>query len=296
MSAFIISNLARSYLLREAAGCTRLCRLLHFFCSTWHPPLLVYRGFTFAPHVGYQNKGFDAKFNYVANTFVPVGADKNEMTLGDIVPNDDFVDSSIQFLTPGGATATVSFGGKTYKATYKYWREDDEPEQGPGWYFASDTNGDYNQNDRVIPFGDAYCVDRSATETDAGFVFAGQVEGAVTKEFTTAKFNYIGNCSPTQITLGDLTPNDDFVDSSIQFLTSGGATATVSFGGKTYKATYKYWREDDEPEQGPGWYFASDTNGDYNQNARIIAAGEAFCADISATELGASLTIPDPLN
>jgi hypothetical protein len=117
--------------------------------------------------VGYQNKGFDAKFNYVANTFVPVGGDKNEMTLGDIVPNDDFVDSSIQFLTPGGATATVSFGGKTYKATYKYWREDDEPEQGPGWYFASDTNGDYNQNSRIIAAGEAFCADISATELGA---------------------------------------------------------------------------------------------------------------------------------
>ena len=218
------------------------------------------------------------------------------MTLKDLVPNDAFVNSSIQFLTPGGATATVVFKDKTYKATYKYWRVDDEPEQGAGWYFASDDNGDYNQNSRVIPFGDAFCVDRSLTETDAALVFAGQVEGAVTKEFTTANFNYIGNCSPVQIILADLTPNDTFVNSSIQFLTSGGATATVVFKEKTYKATYKYWRESDEPEQGAGWYFASDDNGDYNQNGRIIEAGEAFCADINIRELGASLTIPDPLN
>ena len=218
------------------------------------------------------------------------------MTLKDLVPNDAFVNSSIQFLTPGGATAKVKFNEDTYYATYKYWRENDDPEQGAGWYFASDDNGDYNQNSRVIPFGDAYCVARSATETDAGFVFAGQVEGAVTKEFTTANFNYIGNCSPTQITLGDVTPNDTFVNSSIQFLTSGGATAKVKFNEDTYYATYKYWRESDDPEQGPGWYFASDDNGDYNQNGRIIEAGEAFCASISATELGASLTIPDPMN
>ena len=98
------------------------------------------------------------------------------------------------------------------------------------------------------------------------------------------------------MTLKDLVPNDAFVNSSIQFLTPGGATATVVFNEKTYKATYKYWREDDEPEQGAGWYFASDDNGDYNQNGRIIEAGEAFCADINIRELGASLTIPDPLN
>ena len=218
------------------------------------------------------------------------------MTLKDLVPNDAFVNSSIQFLTPGGATAKVVFNGKTYYATYKYWREGDEPEQGAGWYFASDINGDYNQNDRVIPFGDAFCVDRVLTETDAALVFAGQVEGAVTKEFTTANFNYIGNCSPVQITLADVTPSDTFVNSSIQFLTSGGATAKVEFNGETYYATYKYWREGDEPEQGAGWYFASDINGDYNQNSRVIEAGEAFCADINLTELGASLTIPSPLN
>ena len=118
----------------------------------------------------------------------------------------------------------------------------------------------------------------------------------MTKEFTTANFNYIGNCSPVQITLADVTPSDTFVNSSIQFLTSGGATAKVEFNGETYYATYKYWREGDEPEQGAGWYFASDINGDYNQNSRVIEAGEAFCADINLTELGASLTIPSPLN
>ena len=218
------------------------------------------------------------------------------MTLGDIKPNDDFVESSIQFLTPGGATAKVTFNEKTYWATYKYWREDDEPEQGEGWYFADDDNGDYNQNSRVVPFGDAYCVDRNGTESDANLVYAGQVEGAVTKAFTTTHFNYIGNCSPTQITLGDLTPNDTFVESSIQFLTSGGATAKVTFNDKTYWATYKYWREEDEPEQGAGWYFADDENGDYNQNSRVIAAGEAFCVDVNGSETGASITIPDPLN
>ena len=98
------------------------------------------------------------------------------------------------------------------------------------------------------------------------------------------------------MTLKDLVPNDAFVNSSIQFLTPGGATAKVKFNEDTYYATYKYWREDDDPEQGAGWYFASDDNGDYNQNGRIIEAGEAFCASISATELGASLTIPDPMN
>ena len=67
----------------------------------------MYSGVPLSPFtVGYQNKALDAKFNFVVNTFVPCGTDKEAMTFGDIKPNEDFVNSSIQLLTSGGATAT----------------------------------------------------------------------------------------------------------------------------------------------------------------------------------------------
>jgi len=245
--------------------------------------------------VGYQNKGFDAKFNYVCNTFVPVGMERSEMTLGDIKPNDAFVNSSIQFLTTGGATAKINVDGLgTVKATFIYLDEDDA-EDGAGWYCMADDDGEYNQNDRVIPFGDAYCVDRSTGEPDAALVFAGEVQTTpVTKSFE-AKFNYIGNCCPKDITLGDITPNAAFVNSSIQFLTTGGATAKITVAGLgTPKATFIYLSEDDA-EDGAGWYCMADDDGEYNQNDRVIPAGSAFCVDRSTGEPEATLTIPAAL-
>ena len=219
------------------------------------------------------------------------------MTLGDITPNSEFISSSIQFLTSGGATAKVTDPtlGTVY-ATYVYWTADDEPADGAGWYFLEDDNATVNQNARAVPFGDAYCVDRDGTETGAQLVYAGEVQTTpVTKTFN-AGFNYIGNCAPTDMTLGDITPNEEFISSSIQFLTAGGATAKVTNPtlGTVY-ATYVYWTADDEPADGAGWYFLEDDNATVNQNARPIAAGEAFCVDRDGSETEASITIPAAL-
>ena len=217
------------------------------------------------------------------------------MTLGDIKPNEDFVNSSIQFLTTGGATAKITVAGLgTVKATFVYLDEDDA-EDGAGWYCMSDDDGEYNQNDRVIPFGDAYCVDRSTGEPDAALVFSGEVQSTpVTKSFA-PKFNYIGNCCPRDITLGDIVPNENFVNSSIQFLTTGGATAKITVAGLgTPKATFVYLAEEDA-EDGAGWYCMADDDGEYNQNDRVIPAGSAFCVDRSTGEPEATLTIPAAL-
>ena len=228
---------------------------------------------------------------------MPVGTDCSEMTLGDIVPNDKFISSSIQFLTSGGATAKVTVDGLgTVYATYIYWTKDDEPVGGAGWYLYDDDTATYNQNSRVIPFGDAYCVDRDGEEPEAALTFAGEVQTtAVTKQLN-SKFNYVGNCSPVDLTLGDITPNDKFISSSIQFLTSGGATAKVTIDGLgTVYATYIYWTKDDEPVGGAGWYLYDDDTATYNQNSRVIAAGEAFCVDRDGEEPEATITIPAAL-
>ena len=121
-----------------------------------------------SPPVGYQNKSLGSGYNYVCNTFVPVGVDRSEMTLGDITPNSEFVSSSIQFLTSGGATASVKDSNLgTVKATYVYWSKDDEPVGGAGWYFLSDSSATYNQNGRAIAAGESFCVDRDSGESGA---------------------------------------------------------------------------------------------------------------------------------
>ena len=110
--------------------------------------------------VGYQNINFSRTgYNYMCNTFESVDATK-KMTLGDIVPNDELSDNtSIQFLTNKGTGNKVMLKGKEVIEVYIYWREDDEPEQGPGWYLKADSNGDINQNARVIEAGEGFCFD-----------------------------------------------------------------------------------------------------------------------------------------
>ena len=119
--------------------------------------------------VGYQNKGFEnSGYNIAGNTFLTIGKAADELTLGDIVPNDEFVNSSIQFMTAGGANAKTTFGGKTVTAKYVYWTAGDDPEEGPGWYLAVDDDGEVNQNELVtIPAGAGFLVSRPAAEASA---------------------------------------------------------------------------------------------------------------------------------
>jgi len=247
--------------------------------------------------VGYQNKGFDnAQYNIAAATFIPVQGDKDEMTLGDLVPNDEFVNSRITFMTPGGATPRVSFGGKQVAQSYIYWREDDEPEEGAGWYLVADEDGEVNQNAVNIPFGTGFLVYRNGSETDANIVLSGAVStDPITKSFANAQYNICGNCSPVDLTLGDLTPNEDFVNSRVTFMTAGGATPRVSFGGKQVAQSYIYWREDDEPEEGAGWYLVADEDGEVNQNDLVIGAGQGFLVYRNGSETDATITIPAAL-
>ena len=218
------------------------------------------------------------------------------MTLGDLVPNDEFVNSMVTFMTAGGATPRVSFGGKQVAANYVYWTEDDEPEDGAGWYLYADDDGEVNQNSVSIPFGTGFLVYRNGSETDANLVFSGEVSAEpVTKGFPNAQYNICGNCSPTGITLGDLVPNDVFVNSMVTFMTAGGATPRVDFGGKQVAANYVYWTEDDEPEDGAGWYLYADDDGEVNQNSIPLAAGQGFLVYRNGSEAAATITIPSAL-
>ena len=220
------------------------------------------------------------------------------MKLGDIDASDDFYASSIQFLTSGGATAKVDHPqlGNVY-ATYKFWWAEDTTAGVRGWYLDADSDAEYPQNDRVIKAGEAFCVDLDAYELDATLNFAGEVDGEDNVlSFSHVKFSYVGNSSPVDITLGDIDASDDFYASSIQFLTSGGATAKVDHPqlGNVY-ATYKFWWAEDTTAGVRGWYLDADGDAEYPQNDRVIKAGEAFCVDLDAYEQDATITIPSAL-
>ena len=254
--------------------------------------------FAFPSIVGYQNKGFDnSGYNIAGNTFLTIGKAADEMTLGDLVPNDEFVNSSIQFMTAGGANAKTTFKGKSVTAKYVYWTAGDDPEEGPGWYLAVDDDGEVNQNALSLPMGTGFLVSRNASETDAQLVYSGEVNAApVTKELPSSGYNVIGNCCPTDLKIGDITPNEDFVNSSIQFMTPGGANAKTTFKGKSVTAKYTYWTAGDDPEEGPGWYLAVDDDGEINQNDLVdIPAGAGFLVSRNASEPDATVTLPSAL-
>ena len=236
--------------------------------------------------------------NWTCNTFVPV--DGSTMTLGDIKVTDGFVNSAITFLQPNGLVKTVySEGlGKTVNEQYVYWFAEDDPEQGEGWYFKADEDGEYNQNSRVIAVGEGYYVRGTSSEIGESLIFSGAVKAdATTLEVTSAQMNWFGNCSLTKITLGDITVSEDFVNSAITFLKPDGLAMTVDSEqlGKTVNEQYVYWFAEDDPEQGAGWYFKADEDGEYNQNAREIEAGAGFYVRGTSSEIGESIVIPSAL-
>ena len=108
--------------------------------------------------------------NWTCNTFVPV--DGATMTLGDIKVTDGFVNSAITFLQPNGLVKTVySEGlGKTVNEQYVYWFAEDDPEQGAGWYFKADEDGEFNQNAREIEAGAGFYVQGNGSEIGESIV------------------------------------------------------------------------------------------------------------------------------
>ena len=200
-------------------------------------------------------------------------------------------------MTSGGANANTTFKGKTVRATYTYWAAEDDPEEGAGWYLDADGDGEVNQNSVSIPMGTGFLVNRKGSEADAALVCAGEVNKApVTRELPTSGYNLVANCSPVDITLGDITPNEDFLTSSIQFMTPGGANANTTFKGKSVRATYTYWSAEDDPEEGAGWYLDADGDGEINQNNLVvIPAGGGFLVNRKGSEPDATVTIPSAL-
>ena len=207
------------------------------------------------------------------------------------------MNSSIQFMTAGGANVKTTFNGKSVTAKYVYWLEEDEPEDGEGWYLDADGDATVNQNALSLPMGTGFLVNRKGSEADAKLVYAGEVNTSpVTPELPNSGYNVIGNCCPIDLTIGDITPNEDFVNSSIQFMTPGGANLKTTFNGKSVTAKYVYWLEEDEPEDGAGWYLDADGDATVNQNELVtIPAGGGFLVNRKGSESDATITLPSAL-
>lgn len=248
--------------------------------------------------VGYQNKDLGENFNYTCPTFQAVSS--GSMKLGDIGVNDSniFISSKIEFLTSDGANAKVTDPafGEVFES-YVYWPAAYTTANVSGWYLVDDANAEYPKNDRVIAFGEGFCLTLAAGEEGAKLVYSGAVAQESTTKELGDNFNYLGNCSPVDITIGDLTVNDEiFISSMVEFLANNGANATVQDAnfGEVYES-YVYWPAEYTVANVAGWYLAADSNAEYPKNDRVIKAGEAFCVTHAAGEDGAMIVLPSAL-
>ena len=240
--------------------------------------------------MGYQNLELDTTGrNFIGATFLPISS---SMTLGDISVNDKFVPISDTLYTING------YGGAS--AIYYYVDAETAKAFGgtAGWYRDSDIDnwdGESElvcQNDVTLSVGQMVCV--SASEAEAALVFAGQVaDEDVTLVLDTTARNFLVNCSPVDITLGDIAVNDKVVPISDTLYTING------YGGAS--AIYYYVDAETAKAFGgtAGWYLDSDIDNWDGESAITcrndvpITAGQGFVA--SASETGAGIIIPSAL-
>ncbi len=233
--------------------------------------------------VGYQDFTGTGSFNFTVATFLPVGTDGSTMTLGNIVGNDNFKAGSdyINLFTSSGDFITdATYSNPTDAAR---WGID------PGWYSIDDYNdeAENNLNNTSIPYGMgiAFCP----VSSGAGLKYVGEVKQAANTLPAPGTFNLVGNTSPVDITLGDITGNDSFKAGSdyINLFTNTGDFITdATYSNPTDAAR---WGID------PGWYSIDDYNDEAENNLNNTSipagAGFAFCPVTS----GARLIVTNPM-
>ncbi len=226
--------------------------------------------------MGYKNEAI-GKFNITATPFLQVGGGE-DWTLGDIVPNENWIELSdtIQTFTSDGKAG----------AAYMYVTQATADESGvtAGWYNTDDTSAENPMNTTSIPFTVGYVAASGAT--GASLTFAGQVKQTAT-EIPVGGFTITANVTPVDLTLGDIVPNENWIELSdtIQTFTSDGKADVA----------YMYVTQATADESGvtAGWYNTDDTSAEKPQNTVSIPAGSGFVASSGAK--GATLTLPSPL-
>ena len=222
--------------------------------------------------MGYQNREIGS-FNLTLGTFIDTAGGTG--VLGDIKPNAAFISKgTLQTFTSAGKAGPV----------YLYINDPELMElfEAPeGWYLASDDEMTDCKNSEPLPFTTGFVAKSSASGSQ--LTYAGEVKGTKT-EIPIGGFTLTGNCAPTDLTLGDFTPNAAFISKgTIQVFTSAGKAGPV----------YLYINDPELMElfEAPaGWYLASDDEMTDCKNAEPVNAGDAFVAKSSAA--GSTLEIP----
>ena len=224
--------------------------------------------------VGYQNRGIGS-FNLTLDTFV--NTDGSECVLGNFKPNASFITAAgtIQTFTAAGQAGPV----------YLYINDPELMEifEAPeGWYLLTDDEMTDCKNSESVPFTKGFLSKCSGA--GSALTYAGEVKNSAT-EIPVGSFTLTGNCSPTDLTLGDFKPNASFITAAgtIQTFTAAGQAGPV----------YLYINDPELMEifEAPeGWYLLTDDEMTDCKNSVAISAGDAFLAKSSGS--GSTLEIP----
>jgi hypothetical protein len=233
--------------------------------------------------VGYQDKAAaKSGWNLICGTFEKV--DGSELTLADVKPNAAFTwmnSDTIQFLDDGGGTRVRTSDGQP--AIYGYFTTSDGA-PADGWYHYDSATlmGMWVEPEAADDFSYGAGVVVQTFDKTGGLMFSGAVHaGAATIVADKSGWNLIGNPTPCDLTLKDVTPNATFTwmnSDTIQFLDDGGGTRVRTSDGQP--AIYGYFTTlDGAPADGWYHYDSATLTGMWvepEEEDNTLNAGDAF--------------------
>ena len=276
-----------------------------FFCATV--------GFSLesANVVGYQNANVALKTTLLVNTFTSVN--EGTMTLGDITANP-FDDGEEGIYDVWGWTGFTPFSDfvQTMNASgqftgqYTYAPAGYAGSNEAGWYDFTDNACTTLKNDVEIPFGRGFYL--SAGDGTAGLApqltFSGSVKKGATVVPVANSMMLVGNSSPVDITLGQITANP-FDDGEEGIYDVWGWTGFTPFSdfiqimndNGQFVGQYTYAPAGYAGSNEAGWYEFTDTGCTDCKNSLPIKAGQAFylSAGDGAGGLAPTITLPSAL-
>ncbi len=235
------------------------------------------------------------------------------MTLGDITANsfDDTEGEAYDVFDWTGFTPftdfiqTLNTSGK-FTGKFTYAPAGYKNGNAAGWYDFSDKNCETLSSSVAIPFGRGFYL---VSGDGAGglapqLTFAGQVKGDATIIPVALSSMLSGNCSPKDITLGDITANsfDDTEGEAYDVFDWTGFVPFTDFiqvmnESGQFIGKYTYAPAGYKNGNVAGWYAFSDKDCETPVNSLQIKAGQAVyvVAGDGAGGLAPTITIPSAL-